>query len=158
MNEPLNEVKFRRAQVADFLQIAALDRVGWQQNKAAEFIPDGEHLWRFFVAYSAVFVAEHDEKIIGFANVFRANDEAMFLLHKVVVDRTFRGQGVGQGLLSKVAKECDCHGVVCLTTVDPGNMSMLHVCQKFGFTEKEYQTGYYRPEEHRYVLKRRPEP
>ncbi|HEX3033444.1 MAG TPA: hypothetical protein VHS59_14630 [Bacillota bacterium] len=76
---------FRRAEIGDFLGLAELDRVGWGQNANSEFIPDGEHIWRFWVEYSSVFLAEAGGKPVGAAVLYRANQDSLFMFHKMVI-------------------------------------------------------------------------
>ena len=47
-------MEITRAKAGEFLEIAALDREAWKQNRNSEFIPDGEHVWRGTVKLFAV--------------------------------------------------------------------------------------------------------
>ena len=75
-------------------------------------------------------------------------------LHKVFVDQAYRGKGLGSELFDVVLAECDVHGVDCFLTVDPVNEGAVRLYEKWGFTERKFVQGYYRPEEDRYVLTR----
>jgi len=145
----------RRAQIEDFLSISELDRTAWSENRVADYIPDGEHIWRFWVEYSSVFVAKHGTRTVGAAIAFRANQSGLFMCHKLFVDHEFRNLGAGSQLLRQLCEDIDRFGADCVTTVDPVNEAMLSVCSRYGFTDKELVRSYYRSNEDRYVLLRR---
>ncbi|HEX3033190.1 MAG TPA: GNAT family N-acetyltransferase [Bacillota bacterium] len=145
----------RRAEPGDFLMLAELDRVGWGQNANSEFIPDGEHIWRFWVEYSSVFLAETEGKPAGTAVMYRANQGNLFMFHKLVIAENFRKQKLGQGLLRLLTQELDNYQADALLTVDPNNETMLHLCDKYGFSERDFIKGYYRSKEDRFLLRRR---
>ncbi len=142
------------AQGRDFLAIAGLDRRAWCDNRQPEFIPDGEHAWRLWVDGAHVFVAREGEAIVGAILAFPTLDGAL-CVHKVMVEKTRRGLGVGSRLFDVLLAEVDRRGGVnCFLTVDPGNHAALRLYEKWGFTEQRFVAGYYREHEDRYVLTR----
>ena len=56
------DITIRKSKISDFLEISELDRQAWRDNRNSDFIPDGEHVWRLWVEYSTVFVAEYNKK------------------------------------------------------------------------------------------------
>lgn len=147
----------RRAVIADFLAIAALDRVAWRENSRSAYIPDGEHIWRLWVAYSTVFVVVVRTQIVGTTILFRANDKNLYILHKMFVVETERDKKLGHLLFSEVGSFLDRGPWGGFLTTDPDNKRMQHLCKKFGFLDKTFVPGYYRPDEDRVCLQRKPQ-
>ena len=143
----------RPAHVEDFLEIAALDRVAWAQNRNSEFIPDGEHIWRHWIEDGLVFVAEEEHEIKGAVIAFRAL-KGHFVGHKMFVARATRGQGIGRKLLATLLAEIDQYGESCYLTVDPVNTKAIALYESLGFSEREFVKGYYREIEDRFVMTR----
>lgn len=141
------------AKVSDFLQIAALDRIVWAKNRNSEFIPDGEHAWRLWVEYSLVFVAKDGDQVVGAILAFPCKT-GQWCIHKVFVDPPYRKRGVGCRLFAELLKELDLLRVDCFLTVDPKNQAALRLYEQWGFRERKFVAGYYRPAEDRYVLTR----
>lgn len=137
----------RRAIVSEFLEIAKLDREVWGSAEHPEKIPDGEHVWRLWVEYSTVFVALVEERIVGAALLFRANDLHLDWLHKIFVERDSRNRGIGRALFSTIAHYLDQSRIDCLLTTAPTNSRMLRLCEAFGFSEKTFVRGFYRWDE-----------
>lgn len=147
-------VQYHRATAEDFLEIAALDRVSWRTNKDPEFIPDGEHAWRMWVEHALTFTARRGPELAGAVLAFPCQD-LRWCLHKVMVHESMRGQGIGGGLFEVLLKELDSLGADVFLTVDPANTAALTLYESWGFDEKEFKAGFYRPEEDRLVLTRR---
>ena len=143
-----------RAQPRDFLEIAALDRVAWQQNRNPEFIPDGEHVWRIWCEFALVYTARNDGRLAGVILAFPCVD-SRFCVHKVMVAQECRGQGLGSRLFAILLEELDRRGVAAFLTVDPVNSAAIALYEKWGFSERVLVPGFYRPEEDRLVLTRR---
>ena len=140
----------RKTSISDFLTISELDRQAWRDNRSSDFIPDGEHAWRLWVEYSTVFVAElGDKKIVGAALLFKANDCSLYLFHKIFVDKKYRDQKIGNMFFQNIADFLDKEKADCLLTTDPVNSRMIHLCDKYGFTDKRLVEGYYRQDEDR---------
>jgi len=146
-------MEYRRAAVADFLPIAALDRTAWSRNRNAEFIPDGEHVWRLWVEHGLVFCAVHEDEIVGAIVAFPCLSGS-FCVHKAFVVEPLRGQQVGTHLFEVLLAELDRLGAASFLTVDPINDAGIRLYEKWGYTERRFVKGYYRPHEDRYVLTR----
>ena len=148
------DIKIRKALISDFLVISELDRRAWKDNRNSDFIPDGEHVWRLWVEYSAVFVAESGNKMIGSALLFKANECSLYLFHKIFIDKNYRDKKIGNMFFQNIVDFLDKEKADCLLTTDPINARMIHLCAKYGFTEKKLVRGYYRQDEDRLVIKR----
>jgi len=147
-------MKIERANPCDFLKIARLDREAWAQNRNSEYIPDGEHVWRLWTEHALVYCAWDGETLAGAVLAFPTMTEGLYCLHKVFVDHTYRGKGLGSDLFDAVLKACDEIEVACFLTVDPINEGAIRLYEKWGFVDREFVKGYYRPEEDRLVLTR----
>ncbi len=144
----------RRAIGRDFLPIAALDRIAWQNNRHSEFIPDGEHAWRLWVDHALVFCAEEVGRIVGAVEAHPCMTPGLWCLHKVFVDPACRGRGVGSRLFEVLLAEIDRLGVAVFLTVDPANEAAIRLYESWGFVERQFEKGYYRDHEDRYILTR----
>jgi [ribosomal protein S18]-alanine N-acetyltransferase len=147
-------IKIEPAHPRDFLAVAALDRVAWQQNAHSEFIPDGEHVWRIWCEYALVFVAKEEEKVVAAILAFPCINGS-YCVHKVMVDESCRGKGLGSKLFQVLLQEIDHLNVDAFLTVDPANANAIKLYAKWGFTERTFVTGFYRDYEDRFVLVRK---
>lgn len=147
-------IKYEKTTVSEFLAIAELDREAWKLNRNSEFIPDGEHVWRLWVEHALVFLAKEANVVIGAILAFPCISKK-WCVHKVFVRQDKRGLGIGTKLFDELLKEIDKIGVDCFLTVDPINDSAIRLYEKWGFTEREFVKGYYRPNEDRFVLTRK---
>lgn len=147
------------ARHADFLDIAALDRIAWEHT-GEPFIADGEHVWRVWCEHAHVFVARqpggghliHSHEIAGALVMFPTVEGELFL-HKIMVHPQVRGKGVGTKLMYRalgVARQ------PVLLTVDPINKHAVSLYENVGFAVREEVPGYYRPHEDRLVMVYRP--
>lgn len=143
------------AQTTDFLAIAELDREAWKDNNHAEFIPDGEHVWRIWVEHALVFCAKQESEIIGAILAFPTKQN-QYCTHKVFVRKDYREKGIGSALFKALLSEIDALKAMTFLTVDPANQSALALYEKWGFTSREFVKGFYREQEDRYVLSRQP--
>ncbi len=148
------DIIIRKAKISDFLEISELDRQAWRDNRNSDFIPDGEHVWRLWVEYSTVLVAEYNKKIVGVVLLFKANNCSLYLLHKIFIDKNYRDKKIGNMFFQSIVDFLDKEKADCLLTTDPVNSRMIHLCAKYGFNNKELVKGYYRPDEDRLVIKR----
>lgn len=152
--KPPDRIAIDAATGRDFLAIAGLDRRAWLDNRNPEFIPDGEHAWRLWVDGAHVFVARDGDVVVGAILAFPMLDGAL-CVHKVMVDKAYRGRGIGARLFEALLARVDHDGGAdCFLTVDPANLSALRLYENWGFTERRFVPGYYRENEDRYVLTR----
>lgn len=141
------------ARPADFLNIAALDRIAWLHT-GEPHIADGEHVWRVWCQYATVLIARHsgllpDSGDVAGALVMFPTNAGEWFLHKIMVHPDCRGAGLGTLLLQRGLAGAD---APVLLTVDPRNEAAVHLYEKFGFTVREHVVGFYRPHEDRYVM------
>ena len=148
-------MQIRRAAPSDFLAIAALDREAWKESDNSEFIPDGEHIWRLWMEHAIVFCAEVDAQIVGAILAFPCMN-GLYCIHKVFVQKNFRGQGIGSQMFEVLLEDIDEQNLSTFLTVAPDNEAAIALYEKWGFTERRFVEGYYRPVENRYVLSRKP--
>ncbi len=150
----LDSLYFGKAEGRDFLGIATLDRHAWRDGHFPERIPDGEHVWRMWVAGAYVFVARDGAQVVGAIVAFPTRQATLFV-HKVMVDKRYRGRGIGTRLFDLLLEDVDANvRAACFLTVDPGNNAAVKRYARIGFTEREFVAGYYRDDEDRYVLTR----
>ena len=148
-------IRIQKAKIENFLNIAQLDRKAWKQNRSSKFIPDGEHAWRLWVENALVHCAKKDGKIVGAILAFPCLS-GDFCIHKVFVKPGCRKMKIGTRLFKKLLRDLDERGAHSFLTVDPLNKSALALYMKWGFTERTFVKGFYRENEDRFVLKRRP--
>ena len=147
-------MNIRKAVVSDFVGVADLDRRAWDAYPQPEIIPDGEHVWRLWIEHGLVFCAEDGGGIIG-AIVAFACRSGPYCVHKAFVERERRGQRIGTELFRALLRELDEIGVDAFLTVNPTNEAAIRLYERWGFIERQFVRGYYRPSEDRYVLTRR---
>lgn len=138
----------------DFLAIAALDRDAWGDNPHSKFIPDGEHVWRIWCEHALTFAAWCGEREMAGAVVAFPCLDGCFCLHKVMVAKPHRGQGIGSLLFEELFETLDHRGAECFLTVDPANTRAVRLYRKWGFSRECFVSGFYRQEEDRLVLTR----
>lgn len=150
----MKQVTIERATPSDFKEIADLDLVGWKQHRDSERIPDGQHVWRQWCEHSLVYVARNSEgRIVGAILAFRCIEE-LFCVHKVLVDVSCRGLGIGSQLFDALLAVLDKWGFDCFLTVDPVNTPAVHLYEKWGFVGSPVEKDYYGPGKDRIVMKR----
>ncbi len=147
-------MNFRKAKNIEFIEIAKLDRVAWLESFKGEFIPDGEHIWRLWVEYALTFVAIENKKIVGVSLAFLASDDT-YAIHKLFVDKAYRGKGVGTELMKVLLEEIDILQVESFLTVYPKNQPAMALYEKLGFTDKKFVKNFYGKDEDRFILTRR---
>src|SRR5690606_1523883 len=134
-------IEIRPASIDEFLDIAALDRTAWGDNRESEFIPDGEHSWRLWVEYGTVIIARTDTGLAGVALAFPTNVPDLHYFHKLFVASDLRERRVGTGLVGGMCDAMDQLGAALRLTTDPVNIRMQRLCASFGFTEREFVAG-----------------
>lgn len=148
-------IEYRRSTPRDFEAIAALDSVAWNESKNGEFIPDGQHAWREWSEHALVILAWDDDKLVGTFLAFRCLDPHLFCLHKIFVDKAYRGQGIGNKLLEVSLAQIDEMNASIYLAVDPINAPALKLYEQWGFLDRKFVKGYYREIEDRFILTRR---
>jgi ribosomal protein S18 acetylase RimI-like enzyme len=147
-------ISIRKADKADFLAIARLDRVVWDGYPSSRYIPDGEHVWRHWIEGAVVICALSEDKITGAGCAFPYTD-GTFCVHKIFVDKDYRNRKIGTRLLKTLVEVIDTFKQDAFLTVHPQNEAAIRLYTSMGFTEKEFIKGYYREHEDRFVLTRK---
>lgn len=152
--EFIMQINYRSANLRDFIEIARLDRICWNDAEFPEYMPDGDHVWRLWVEYAVVECAFDGDVMIG-ANVsFPTNQDRLYFNHKLFVHEEYRGLGIAKQLLMNRLKRTDELGVATMYTTSKKNKTMQHIGEKLGYKKVDFIEGYYRPEEDRYLLRR----
>ena len=147
-------IAYQQAEPSDFLEVAALDREAWKQNRNSEYIPDGEHVWRIWMEHALAYTAKEAGTVVGAILAFPCISQQWFV-HKVFVALEKRGRGIGSQLFGILLAEIDSIEADCFLTVDPAYGDTIRFYEKLGFVEKSFFPGYYRANEDRFVLTRR---
>jgi GNAT superfamily N-acetyltransferase len=148
------EIIYRKADPSDFLEVAALDREAWKQNRNSQYIPDGEHVWRIWLEHALAYTAKENGKVAGAIVAFPCISGQWFV-HKVFVDLEIRGRGIGTRLFEILLSQIDEIKADCFLTVDPAYGDTIRFYETLGFIDKIFFPGYYRSNEDRFVLTRR---
>ena len=108
----------------------------WSAREFARLLADGSTL-----ASAALDPASG--RMRGFAISRLAADEAEVLT--IVVDRAWRGRGVGRDLLREHLSRATFSGARAMfLEVDPGNAAAIALYRRFGFRDVGRREGYYR--------------
>lgn len=105
--------------------------------------------------YCTYFVAEADGKIVGCAGYVLLCGEAD--IDKVVVEESFRGQGIASDLLRTLLEFGERHGAEAFTLeVRVSNEPAIRLYEKYGFVTEGIRPGYYeKPTEDARIMWRR---
>lgn len=147
-------MNIQKANRSDYLEIAALDRAVWLDYHNGENIADGEHTWRHWVEDAIVRIWRQEGIVAGVALAFPTVARG-FCLHKVFVEKSARGKGVGRLLLQRLLDEPRLKSSPCYLTVNPANLAALGLYREFGFQLGEVIQGYYRDNEPRLEMWRK---
>jgi len=96
-------------------------------------------------------VTELDGEKVGYANIHIVRGESQ--LYAIAIDSRFRGQGIGEILLSHMidkSRELGCN--VMTLEVREGNTAAIELYKKMGFTEVGRRKGYYKKEREDAIL------
>ncbi len=150
------DVVIEPARPADYLHIAALDRIAWPIVPDV-FIPDGEHIWRVWSDTATLLVARlaagsaplpESSDIAGALVQFPTQQGELFL-HKLMVHPLCRGSGIGTQLMKAALTQAS---VPVTLTVDPNNSAAVKLYESLGFKLRELILGFYRPHEDRNLM------
>lgn len=147
-----------RAQVIDLLEIAGLDRTGWSRNRNADYIADGEHVWRHWIDYALTFIARAPGgALLGFVVAFPTIKQRHYYLHKLLIADGRRGEGLGGALLDPLCQILDRNKLSIELSSDTNNGPMHSLVTRYGFVEDRLEKGYYRENEDRLIFIRQPQ-
>ncbi len=125
--------------------VADINRLLTQLSE--KYPPRTAQTMRETVAASKVFVARsNEEKIIGMlvlAPLYKLSTTPIGMIHDVVVDQAYRGQGIGRALMEAAVAEARGMGLIHLEfTSSPARTEANRLYQKMGFRPRE--TNVYR--------------
>lgn len=84
-----------------------------------------------FKDYCCVAIDETKNKVIGFVSGYLIPNENSLFIWQVAVDSNYRGLGLAQRLILKIAKRKECNKINYIkTTVSPSNSSSIRVFEK----------------------------
>ncbi len=139
-------IAIARATEHDLPQLAALLAELFTQE--SDFLPEidkqlsGLRLIMDNPAQGQLFVARDGVKVAGMANalilISTAEGGRVLLLEDVIVDRKYRGRGLGRELVEQVFAWAASEGMLRVTLlVDPDNHAALGFYEKLGFCPSE---------------------
>ncbi|NLL77759.1 MAG: ribosomal protein S18-alanine N-acetyltransferase [Clostridiales bacterium] len=105
--------------------------------------------------YAHYYVAEAGEKVIGICGLRNIAREGE--ITNVVVDKSFRRQGVAEMLLSKVLEDGKTQGIEAFSLeVRAGNEPAIYLYKKFGFEKEGVRKNFYeKPKEDALIMWKR---
>lgn len=88
------------------------------------------------------FVAEEDEKVIGYAGLWHVLDEGDII--NIAVEASLRKKGIGKALLERLLNEGNARGLqVIHLEVRESNLAAIALYEKYGFKTIALRKGYY---------------
>ena len=103
-------------------------------------------LLNFYLRTGSSFVAEVEDKIVGFVLSqtieFMRDSRRMIWVEHIEVKSEFRRRGIGYSLLSKVIKYAKEHSISQIeSTINPNNEASIRLQQKLGFSVKDWKVA-----------------
>lgn len=130
-------IKVRSMQDADVEQISRLEEEAFSMPWSRESFFSMIHNQN-----ARYYVAEKDGHVVGGCGVLMAAGEGN--ITNVVVDKKFRGQGIGTRMLQYLIKEGEKNGLCAFTLeVRVSNAQAIHVYEKLGFFSEGIRPNFY---------------
>ncbi len=132
------EVIIRKAKLSDVPAISRIEvessNTPWSAKAITHDVTQNEKAY--------VIVAEKDGERIGYVDAWILSGEAQ--LNNIAVLEEYRGQGVGEALLSHLVDYCKENYCQLITLeVRKTNTAAINLYEKFGFTTVSTRRGYY---------------
>lgn len=143
-------IKIRAMQDADVEQISRLEEetfsMPWSRESFLSMIHNEN---------ARYYVAEQDGLVVGGCGVLMAAGEGN--ITNVVVDKKFRGQGIGTRMLQYLIEEGERNGLSAFTLeVRVSNVQAIHVYEKLGFISEGIRPNFYeKPKENAMIMWKR---
>jgi ribosomal protein S18 acetylase RimI-like enzyme len=83
----------------------------------------------------ALFIAEENDELLGFAHIIELNDKV--ILQGLGVEESYRGQGIGSSLLSKILEVYDVTDKPIFLKTKSYNPA-IELYERYGFTIKRF--------------------
>lgn len=130
-------IKIRAMQDADVEQVSRLEEetfsMPWSRESFLSMIHN---------ANARYYVVEKDGLVVGGCGVLMAAGEGN--ITNVVVDKKFRGQGIGTRMLQYLIEEGERNGLSAFTLeVRVSNTQAIHVYEKLGFFSEGIRPNFY---------------
>jgi len=88
------------------------------------------------------YVVEKDNKVIGYAGLWKILDEGH--ITNVAVSKKFQGQGLGTSLLKKLIEKTEKSGIKSFTLeVRKSNTKAINIYKRLGFKEVGFRKNFY---------------
>ena len=101
-------------------------------------------------------VAVVDGQPVGYALALPTAEPGAVCFMSLVVQPTFRGQGIGRELVERVLANCEARGYRSVwLTVDATNLPAIKLYSNFQFTQTDRVPEYFGPERDRLVMERK---
>lgn len=132
------DIVYRRMVLSDAEEVAEMERaiftMPWSYNSIVHELTENKA--------ARYLVAEADGHVIGYAGVWIVLDEGH--ITNVAVREEFRGQGIGQELMSRLMQYASNLGAAfCMLEVRRSNERAQHVYYKLGFVDLGVRKRYY---------------
>ena len=142
------ELVIRRAKLYDLPAMSRMERESFDSYQGPDELSKelGKNDGSNYLA-----VAELTDEKVGYANIHIVRGESQ--LYAIAIDSNYRGQGIGELLLSHMidkSRELGCN--VMTLEVREGNTAAIELYKKMGFTEVGRRKGYYRKEREDAIL------
>jgi ribosomal-protein-alanine N-acetyltransferase len=143
-------ILIRTMREADVPVLAQLEQaifsVPWSDRAFAELLSH---------SYCLYLVAEADGRVVGCAGMTMLGDEGD--IDKVMIQESYRGQGLGLALLQKLLAEGADRGITAFTLeVRAGNVPAISLYEKLGFVSEGTRPRFYeKPVEDALIMWRR---
>jgi [ribosomal protein S18]-alanine N-acetyltransferase len=100
------------------------------------------YIHEFKIPFAYIFVAENNNNVIGFADLWFVDDEIH--LNKIAVSSPYRRHGIAGGLISFILNKYDSLGIrKILLEVREKNSEARSFYKKLGFRENGFRKNYY---------------
>lgn len=134
----------------DLGQVADLEKryfsLPWSEKTLRESLERQEYLF---------LVIEEGEQIIGYAGLLQVMEEGD--VTNVVVEESWRGQGLGRSLMTRLLEDGKARGIRAFTLeVRTGNKGAIRLYEELGFRSEGVRKGFYDlPKEDAYIMWKR---
>ncbi len=114
-----------KAATADAQKIRALEKRVWSEEVVNKYDEP------MFVRFGYVYVAKDNEKVVGAIVAYPTRDNEVYVCDWVV-DKKYRGQGIGMKLYKRLLKVIK--GKPVVSFINPNHKASLAAHQKLGFS------------------------
>jgi len=143
----MNKITISKAKVSESQKIRNLENKVWKEEVTNKYDAP------MFVWFGYVFVAKHNNKIIGAIISYPTNNNEVYV-GDWIVDKEYRNNKIGQKLYNKLIKEVKEKAIVSF--INPKNVRSLETHKKLGFKIiKKVKLNYGGKVRTRYLVRRK---